>query len=406
MPELKGIEYLRKKLQLKKIRGDLRYDFYEMKNHVHDLGISSPPELRYWIGCLGWCGKAVDAMADRMQFREFRNDNFDMTGVFNMSNPDILYDSAILSALITSCSFIYISPDDDGFPRLQVIDGCNATGILDEITGLLYEGYAVLKRDDDDKPVSEAYFEPGRTIYFENGKVVMVDTHNVEYPLLVPIIYRPDAKRPFGHSRISRACMNIQESAVRSIKRSEISAEFYSFPQKYVAGLSPESEDMDSWKAALSAMLRFDKDEDGDHPVVGQFQQQTMTPHVDQLRMLASMFAGETGLTLDDLGFATENPSSAEAIKAAHENLRMTVRKAQKTFGSGFLNVGFLAACMRDDFAYKRNQIYLTRPIWEPVFEPDAAAMSGLGDAAIKINQAVPDFFDLETLNDLTGLKK
>ncbi len=55
-----------------------------------------------------------------------------------------------------------------------------------------------------------------------------------------------------------------------------------------------------------------------------------MAPYVEQLKMLASLFAGETGLTLDDLGFSTENPSSVEAIKAQHENLRLKARKAQK----------------------------------------------------------------------------
>ncbi len=75
-----------------------------------------------------------------------------------------------------------------------------------------------------------------------------------------------------------------------------------------------------------------------------------MSPYVEQLRTFAAMFAGETGLTVDDLGFVSDNPSSAEAIKASHENLRLTARKAQRTFGACFLNVGFVAACLRDDF--------------------------------------------------------
>lgn len=67
----------------------------------------------------------------------------------------------------------------------------------------------------------------------------------------------------------------------------------------------------------MSAMMMFTKDEDGDKPTVSQFSQQSMAPHIDELRSLASAFAGETGLTIDDLGFSTENPSSAEAIKAS-----------------------------------------------------------------------------------------
>ena len=404
MAQLKGMGYLKRKLSAKTARVDLRYTHYEMKHIAKDMKIATPPQLMHWTEVLGWCAKAVDCLADRLVFREFRNDNFGFNEIFQMNNPDVLVDSAVTSAMIASCCFTYISPDAEGYPRLQILDGRNATGELDPITGLLTEGYAVLKRSSEtDQPLMEAYFEPYRTTYYSEGKVYMVYTHKVPYPLLVPIIFRPDEKRPFGHSRISRACMSIVDAALRTVKRSEISAEFYSFPQRWATGLAQEHEDMDKWKAVMSAMMTFEKDESGDHPVLGQFAQGSMQPHVEQFKMFASQFAGETGLTLDDLGFPTENPSSSEAIKAAHENLRLTARKAQRNFGTGFLNVGMLAACLRDDYAYRREAFYETRAIWEPVFEPDAGMLGAIGDAVFKINQALPGYFDEEKMKDMTG---
>lgn len=405
MADYKGIGYLRAKLVQKRTRVLMRYRYYEMKNAVRDFGLVTPPAFRAFSETLGWCGKAVDSLADRLAFREFRDDNFQLNGIYQMNNADVLFDSAILSAMVASCSFIYISPDANGFPRLQVIDGGNATGVLDPITGLLQEGYAVLQRSDSGAPVLEAYFTPGRTEYHQKGRgTIRTDKNDAPYPLLVPIIYRPDAARPFGHSRISRACMGIVQGALRTLKRSEISAEFYSFPQKYVLGLSPDADPLDSWRATLSSMLQFTKDEDGDKPTVGQFTQQSMSPYTEQLRTFAALFAGETGLTLDDLGFVTDNPSSAEAIKASHENLRLAARKAQRTFGSGFLNAGYLAACVRDRYPYKREQLYLTRAVWEPVFEPDAAILSAIGDGVGKINEALPGYFGANNLRDLTGI--
>ena len=199
--------------------------------------------------------------------------------------------------------------------------------------------------------------------------------------------------------------MYYQKYAKRTLERADITAEFYSFPQKYVVGLSQDAELMDTWKATISSMLQFTKDSDGDSPKLGQFTTQSMSPFVDQFRMAAAGFAGETGLTLDDLGFVMDNPSSAEAIKASHETLRVAAKKAQRNFGSGFLNAGYLAACLRDNFPYQRRQFYLTTPKWEPVFEPDASTMSLVGDGAIKINQAIPGYFDRETLRDLLGIK-
>ena len=162
---------------------------------------------------------------------------------------------------------------------------------------------------------------------------------------------------------------------------------------------------MDAWKATISAMLQFTKDDEGDQPKLGQFQQQSMAPFTEQLKNAASGFAGETGLTLDDLGFSTDNPSSAEAIKASHETLRLAAEKAQRDFALGFLNVGYLAACLRDDYPYKRNQLYQTRAKWQPVFKPDASTISLIGDGAIKVNQAIPGYFGKDNLHDITGIE-
>lgn len=401
----KGRAYLKRRLEQKRTRVLMRYRYYDMKNGVKYLRTLIPPEFMWMAQVLGWCGKAVDSLGDRLSFRGFKDDNFELNEIFAMNNRDIMPDSAINAALIGSCSFVYITPDVDGYPRLQAIDGSNATGVADPVTGMLKEGYAVISRGDNGNPEVEAYFLPYRTEYYQSGRLIRVDEHFAPYPLLVPIIYRPDAMRPFGHSRISRACMSLQQGALRTLLRSEVSAEFYSFPQKYATGLSQESEEMDKARAMLSSFLTFEKDEEGESPKLGQFTQQSMSPYTEQLRTFAALFAGETGLTLDDLGFVTDNPSSAEAIKASHENLRLKAQKAQKTFGSGFLNVGYLAACVRDETEYRRQEFYRTKAAWEPVFEPDAAMLSGIGDGVSKINQAVPGYFGPGNLRDLTGIE-
>lgn len=405
MEQLKGIEYLRKKLDGRKRRVKIRYAQYDMKYNDQTFGLTIPAELRQrYKSTLGWTAKAVDAMADRLVFREFENDQFYLNEIFRMNNPDTFFDSAILSALISSCSFVYISPGEEPVPRLQVIDGANATGIIDPITGLLSEGYAVLRYDDQGKPNLEAYFSPGLIQYLDNGVEYSIQ-NNAPYPLLVPIIHRPDAVRPFGRSRITRAAMYYQSYAKRTLERADITAEFYSFPQKYVVGLSQDAEPMDTWKATISSMLQFTEDDNGNSPKLGQFTTPSMSPFTEQLRTAAAGFAGETGLTLDDLGFVTDNPSSAEAIKASHESLRVAARKAQRNFGSGFLNVGYLSACLRDNVAYLRREFYNTNPKWENVFEADASALSLIGDGAIKINQAIPGYLNSGALRDLTGIE-
>jgi hypothetical protein len=120
--------------------------------------------------------------------------------------------------------------------------------------------------------------------------------------------------------------------------------------------------------------------------------------------MFASLFAGESGLTLDDLGFPQSNPSSEGAIKAAHESMRLTATDAQATFGTGFLNAGYIAACIRDGQTYQRDVFSETTPKWYPAFEIDSSSISSIGDAVVKINQVLPGYWTEDKLDELLGV--
>ena len=403
--ELRGIDYLRRKLTLYQRRVNLRYNHYAMQHYEAPTGITIPAHIRVkYQAVLGWAAKGVDSLADRLIFRAFANDDFNVTEIFDRNNPDIFFDSAILAALIGSCSFVYISKGEDDEVRLQVIESSNATGVIDPITGLLVEGYAVLARDDYNRPTLEAYFEPNATHFIpKDGRPYSV-VNETGISLLVPVIHRPDAVRPFGRSRITRAGMYYQKYAKRTLERADITAEFYSWPQKYILGLDPDAEPMEKWKATVSSLLTISSSDKGEKPSVGQFTTASMSPFTEQLRTAAAGFAGEMGLTLDDLGFVSDNPSSVEAIKASHENLRLAGRKAQRSLGAGLLNVAYVAACLRDEFLYTRSQFVRTTVKWEPLFEADANTMTMIGDGVVKLNQALPGYINAETIRDLTGI--
>ena len=84
MTDLKGMAYLRRRLNQKRSRVLTRYKYYEMKNAVKDFGKVTPDEFRFFSETLGWCGKAVDALADRLVWREFRDDNFDLNSIYQI----------------------------------------------------------------------------------------------------------------------------------------------------------------------------------------------------------------------------------------------------------------------------------------------------------------------------------
>ena len=80
-------------------------------------------------------------------------------------------------------------------------------------------------------------------------------------------------------------------------------------------------------------------------------------------------------------------------------------RSAQRTFEVGIINVAFLAKSLESNMQFKRSEFANLKVRWKPVFEIDATMLSGIGDGAIKINQAVEGYFDKNTLEDLTGIE-
>lgn len=402
-----GKAYLKAKLDTVKAGIELKYDYYERKNIIPSLALAIPPILmeRYRTK-LGWCSKAVDLLADRLSVNRFKNDAYNMENIYKDNNADILYSSAIRGALISGCDFIYIY-QDNGKVRLQVIGGRNATGIIDDTTALLKEGYAILNRDaKSNEAVLDAYFTPEFTEYtdYVNNRTWTVK-NNTGNCMLVPIINAPkEGTQSFGHSRITKEMMNCQDGAERLMTETKILAEVNSFPQKWITGLA-EGTEIDGLKATFSSMLRFDKDDDGDRPTLGQFQQMSFNDHIKMFDTFVSTFSGMSSLTRDDLGFVTENPSSAESKKAALEALRVIASKCQRDFTIGFLNVGYVASSLRDNESYSRELIKDTKILWKPLVEPDASTLSSIGDGIIKINQAIPNFFNAENVSDLLGIE-
>src|SRR5690606_42152063 len=95
----------------------------------------------------------------------------------------------------------------------------------------------------------------------------------------------------------------------------------------------------DSWDLLMGRNLADPADEEtGDGPTSGQFPQLNMQPHTDQMRMWAQLFAAEAQLDLSQLGFQTDNPTSAEARYAAKEDLVIEAEATATGFAPAWID--------------------------------------------------------------------
>ena len=340
-------------------RNYLRRGYYLMHQRPKELGIAVPPRLRNLEQVVGWPAKAVDSLANRSQFDGFVSADEKATGdlarIASENSLKRLYRQAVKSELQCCCSFLTVTAGEEGEPDVIVSahPATAAAAIWDEHMRRIKAGMVVVDRDarprHGDEPtwvdvfISDAVIRIKRDGAARSWKAEYV-WHSMGRPLMVPMAHEATLERPFGKSRISRAVMNITDDAMRASVRSEISAEFFTSPQKYLLGAEADAlEGMSKWDAYIGNIFAVSKDAEGDIPSFGQLAQGSMQPHIDYMRSLAARFSGETNVPLSELGVVTDNPSSAEAIYAAKEALVIDAQNLNADNGDALRDVALMA---------------------------------------------------------------
>jgi hypothetical protein len=304
-------------------------------------------------------------------------------------------------------------PTEDGV-KLLPFTATEATGDIDQRTGLLDSGLAVLRWIQYDEnasargwskvgliPQDYALFTRDFTAYFVNQQLAWITENPTKRPLLHVITHRQSADRPFGKSRISNTVRRIIDEVGRLKVRYEIAAEFYSAPQRYVNGLADDSIDNAKLEAALGKIWTITKDEDGEKPEIGQLQQMSINQFSDEKKDLARDFCAETALTLRNLGYETANPTSAESLSAMSDDLLLEAQACQSEFGREFREIAISARMAVEGISVVPENLKDIEAAWKPVFQID---IGSAGDAAYKLIQVMPELAGTTTLYRMLGM--
>lgn len=407
---LKRAEKLTKKLGNKVQKTAEKYIYYNAQQEVGDLGISLPKNFVMMKPGVGWASRAVNTLADRLNFDGFLNDSFDFNGLLDDTGARNVLNKSIQDALIAGCSFVGIETTNQGSVRLTPFTALEATGVIDERTGLLMEGIAVLDWEEDDadwkwygrRPSLVALFEPTFTAVIEHGKRITSYAENpTGRPLLHVITHRQSADRPFGKSRISNTVRRIVDEVGRLKVRYEIAAEFYSTPQRYILGLSDGQLKEGDLSSEIGKIWGLTADEDGEKPTVGQLAQMSINQFSDQKKDLARDFCAETALTLRNLGYETANPTSAESLSAMSDDLLLEAQECQRELGKEFKNIIVSMRMLLDKSATISDRVESIEPVWMPISQLNVGAA---GDAIYKLMQIMPQLKDSPATYRMLGL--
>lgn len=373
-----------------------KYDYYNADQDTRDYGISTPIRMVHLRPGIGWASRAVNTLSDRVIFEGFAKDTFGVNDLLNDINGFSVISQAKHDAFVAGCAFIAVSDAGDGTKVLVPFTAQEATGVIDQTTGLLKYGMAVTKWSPPASkkkgvpfaPCDYLVFTPDFTAIFESRTLVEVIPNETGRTLLHPITHRASANQPLGKSRLTKTARRIIQEVGRLKRREEIAEEFYALPQRYINGLAEGAKKDENLDSAIGKVWAITKDDEGEKPEIGQLPQMSIEGFVNAKKDKARDFCAETALTLRNLGYETSNPSTAESLATMSDDLLLEATNSQAEMGQQIKELCITLRLAQDGNNVIPDALNDMIPAWKPIFQIDIGAA---GDAMFKLFQAMPE---------------
>ena len=376
-----------------------KYAYYDADHDTRDFGISTPRRMTHHRPGVGWASRAVNTLSDRVVFDGFARDTFGINEYFTQINAKSVISQGKHDTFIAGCAFIAIADSGDPqYPKMFVpFTATEATGEIDQKTGLLKYGLAVTrwqepqpkKRGVRFAPADYIVFTPEFTAIFESRTISEIVMNPTGRALMQPFTHRASAKQPLGKSRLTKTARRIIQEVGRLKRREEIAEEFYSMPQRYITGIAEGAKKDPELDSAIGKVWAINKDEDGDSPKIDQLPQMSIEGFIGAKKDKARDFCAETALTLRNLGYETGNPTSAESLSAMSDDLLLEATNSQEELGEQIKQLAITLRMAIDGTNEVPDAMNELIPAWKPIFQLDVGAT---GDAIGKIQTAMPEF--------------
>lgn len=366
MPETALVDYHLDRLAKFVAANKLKEAYYEGTQRVKNLGVNLPATLKDVDAVVGWPATAVDVLEERLDWQGWTSESgnvFGLDDVYTANGLDVDASSGHLDALIAGTGFVIVGKGDTGEPDpLITVESPNrVTGEWDARLRRLSSALSV----DETHPLTADVTEV--TLYLPDANVrfgrpskgsgwqeLGRDDHGFGRVLVAMLPNKVRASRSEGRSEITRALRGYTDMAVRTLLGMDVHREFYQAPQRYLLGAEEhmfkkgDGSTATGWETVMGRMLAVPRDEDGELPQIGQFNPTSPAPYLDQVRGIAEMVSAEAAIPPTYLGFKTDNPPSADAIRAMEARLIKRAERRQATFGRAWREVGALALLVRD----------------------------------------------------------
>ncbi|MFZ3592330.1 phage portal protein [Streptomyces sp. BH104] len=419
--ELALINVLRADMLRDRWELQLRDAYFNGEQLVRDLGISIPPQLKGLHTVIGWPRVGVESLEERLDLEAFRwADGSDSSELREIADSNDLFDEsslAHLDSLVYGREYLAIGSGDCGDdcpPLISVESPLDMTLMWD---ARLRMGTAALRECQADSFVESGPEERMLVLYLPDQTVMCVpsesggwevvdrDMHNLGVVPVVRMANRQRTADRVGKSEITPEVMSITDAACRRLMGMEVAAEFFGAPQRYILGASESAfQDADgtaksAWETYIGRVLALERDEDGQVPTVGQFAAHDPTGMTKIIDLYARIMSSQFGLPPHMLGYTTDNPASADAIRSTEAKLVKRSERRIRRYGAAWQQAMRLALWVRDGEPPEKSRRIET--VWRNPATPTVAAQA---DATVKLVQAGILPADSDVTLEMAGL--
>jgi hypothetical protein len=307
---------------------------------------------------INWPQMIVDALEERLDIEGFRrpdqaSGDDDLWDMWQASDMDAGSQRAHVEALALGRSYVTIgagdAPDDP-----PIVTDESALDVIASTDPRTRKTSAAVRRWSSDPDTMTWPLKPAdmATLYLPNATIEYQkhsdgtweeldrDQHDLGAVPVVPIVNRMRRKRPWGISEL-KLVVSLSDAACKIATDMMVGANFHALPKYWATGVS-ESDFTDEagrpisvWKNVTGRLWATENEQ----AQLGQFASSDLANFHKTLDALAQLVASLCGMPPHYLGFTTDNPASADAIRSSEARLVKRAERKQSHFDAGWEEV-------------------------------------------------------------------
>lgn len=360
---------------------------------------------------VNWGELFVGALDERMEGQGWRlagaptdGVDEDLTRVWEENDLGAVQGEGSVASLVARQSYVMVGPAVDGDTPLVTIEYPDQVAVeIDPATGRVVAALKAWASDTESATYDMAALcLPGRVVTFEAGEKVDEQSQASELVPVVPFFNR--RRRWTGRSELE-SLIPLIDAVNQTATNMMAALEHHALPRRWAMNLSEEDfkdpetgKPLPAWKIATGAVWAIPRAEDDTgvlgeqaQPKVGQFTAADLNNFHSSIRTLALLASSLGGLDPRLLGVSSDNPASADAIRASESRLIRRAERLQRARSGPWRQVGRIALA-----ALERDPSTRIELVWRDPSTPTLAAQADraqklLDAGVIDVEQAQED---------------